>query len=311
MEEQNEKQTLGPIKKATIIEKDPEQVKKMSKTTMIWSLSVGGSILGLLLGFSIYGGILLANRGSSGTGMTISDKAGLYDENGRRLLDEEGCPLGEFSLTLSEQKLAISGVTGIAEQTKAISFPEFAVDEEGNVHRLKVISHAENPFLETSHNVKDLYFPSPIELIEENALTNLGSVESISLSSEATSFALEAYSISNNENLAEIAFPSNLTVLPENAITNNQSLTKLDFSATRLNRIEKGALANNESLSSVFLPSTITTIQSKVFENTALSRIDYAGTMDEWHAVNRGSEWLSGVTSLTVYCSDGPVEYYF
>lgn len=68
------------------------------------------------------------------------------------------------------------------------------------------------------------------------------------------------------------------------------------------------AFANCVNLESVSLPSTVQEIGFNCFFNTPkLTSISYNGTLDQWKAVKRGSNWLMKSGTKTIQCLNGKV----
>ena len=76
---------------------------------------------------------------------------------------------------------------------------------------------------------------------------------------------------------------------------------------TNLETIRNGAFYSCTSLSSVTIPNSVTTIGESTFYNcTSLSNINFNGTIAQWKAITKGTEWHVGVPSTTkVTCTDG------
>lgn len=65
------------------------------------------------------------------------------------------------------------------------------------------------------------------------------------------------------------------------------------------------------NLTSITIPKSVTTLGDSAFNGcTALKNINYAGTMDEWRAVSKGSGWNTnlGNGTYTVHCSNGDIQ---
>lgn len=69
------------------------------------------------------------------------------------------------------------------------------------------------------------------------------------------------------------------------------------------------AFANCTSLSSVMLPASLMTLGDGVFDGcTALTVINFAGTMQEWTAIaERCPNWAMSASIETIVCSDGEI----
>ncbi|MBP5464880.1 MAG: leucine-rich repeat domain-containing protein, partial [Treponema sp.] len=63
-----------------------------------------------------------------------------------------------------------------------------------------------------------------------------------------------------------------------------------------------------ESIVSVSIPVSITKIGTMAFEGcTSLKKICFAGTKDQWTAVEKGEDWNESVPARSVTCTDGEV----
>ena len=62
------------------------------------------------------------------------------------------------------------------------------------------------------------------------------------------------------------------------------------------------------SLTSIEIPASVTSIGLEAFRNcTNLATIHFAGTMEEWNAITKVTNWNAGVPATEVICSDGTV----
>jgi hypothetical protein len=75
---------------------------------------------------------------------------------------------------------------------------------------------------------------------------------------------------------------------------------------TRL--IANYAFAYCSSLTSITIPNSVTIIRDYAFWGcSSLISIEFQGTMDQWNAINKGSDWNGEVPATYVQCSDGQV----
>jgi len=75
-----------------------------------------------------------------------------------------------------------------------------------------------------------------------------------------------------------------------------------------VDRILSGGFANMRLLEKVTLPDTLTRIESKAFLNCeALKDIFFAGTMEQWKAIQKSANWNEGTGEYTVHCADGDI----
>lgn len=75
-----------------------------------------------------------------------------------------------------------------------------------------------------------------------------------------------------------------------------------------LQRLRYRTLAGCEKVTRVTLHGELIHIANDVFSGcTALTEIDYSGTMASWSAIEKAVNWDRGLTSYTIRCSDGVI----
>ena len=66
------------------------------------------------------------------------------------------------------------------------------------------------------------------------------------------------------------------------------------------------------SLKSILLPASVTKIGKRAFEECeSLKEFVFAGTMQQWEAVEKGKDWDYGAGFDSVVCSDGKISLLF
>lgn len=75
--------------------------------------------------------------------------------------------------------------------------------------------------------------------------------------------------------------------------------------------IADNAFLGCAELERINIPASVKTIGNFAFRDcTRLADIDYAGTKDEWNAIDFGKEWnVYNAVPLTVHCTDGTIVY--
>lgn len=107
--------------------------------------------------------------------------------------------------------------------------------------------------------------------------------------------------------LREIQLSDNLTAIGKQAFRDCDYLTTLTL-PSKLKTIGGGAFAGCDNLRSVTIPCSVTLIDKSAFSYCkSLSRIYFLGTMQQWNAIEKGSDWDEETGKYTVYCSDGSV----
>ena len=104
----------------------------------------------------------------------------------------------------------------------------------------------------------------------------------------------------------ELKYFTNLETIRNRAFYNCTSLSSVTI-PNSVTTIGDGAFHSCTSLSSVTIPNSVTTICNRAFYNcTSLSNINFNGTIAQWKAITKGTEWNISVPSTTkVTCTDG------
>ena len=56
------------------------------------------------------------------------------------------------------------------------------------------------------------------------------------------------------------------------------------------------------------MTTSVEVIEREAFRHCSnLKFICYSGTMAEWNAIEKGTDWDAGTGNYTVYCSDGTI----
>ena len=85
------------------------------------------------------------------------------------------------------------------------------------------------------------------------------------------------------------------------------SLTSITI-PDRVTSIGYSAFSGCSSLTSVVIGNSVTSIGNYAFEDcSSLTSIKYEGTVSQWNAISKGSDWNSNVPATEVICSDGTV----
>ena len=81
------------------------------------------------------------------------------------------------------------------------------------------------------------------------------------------------------------------------------------YNGKLVTRIYPEAFNGYSGITSFTIPDTITLIGARAFYNcTALESITFLGTIAQWEAITKQSQWCTGCRLLTViHCSDGDV----
>ena len=113
----------------------------------------------------------------------------------------------------------------------------------------------------------------------------------------------------NCTSLVSIVLPSTINSIGYMAFYGCTSLTSIAIpeGMTKLN-VSGYPFTGCTSLTSVTLPSSLTSIIFEAFKGcTSLTDIRFNGTIAQWNAIQKGSDWNKDVPATVVHCSDGDV----
>ena len=112
----------------------------------------------------------------------------------------------------------------------------------------------------------------------------------------------------NDKTATNVTIPDGVTKIGEGAFLYCTSLESVVIPDS-VTQIGVGAFSACTSLSSVVIPNSVTKIGDEAFmECTSLSSVDFGGTVAQWKAVRKGSDWHNGVPATSVKCVDGEAE---
>ena len=114
--------------------------------------------------------------------------------------------------------------------------------------------------------------------------------------------------------LTDINLPDTLTSIGNGIFRDCTSLTGIDL-PDALTNIGESAFNGCLSLTGIDLPRSIMSIKRDAFDDCSFSNINYAGTIEEWNAIdktnmiNKGSgasyTWYGKSAIQTITCTDG------
>ena len=111
----------------------------------------------------------------------------------------------------------------------------------------------------------------------------------------------------NCNSLTEIVVPDSVTSIGYYAFSNCSSLTEIII-PDGVKRIGYYAFSNCSSLTEIIIPESVTSIGNRAFYYCSnLTEIIFEGTVEEWHAVEKGYDWNSNVPATEIVCNDGTV----
>ncbi len=107
--------------------------------------------------------------------------------------------------------------------------------------------------------------------------------------------------------LTSITIPNSVTSIGRFAFGNCSGLTSITI-PNSVTSIDNYAFFECTGLTSVTIPGSVTSIGEDAFYNcTSLTTINFNGTMEQWNAVSKGTNWKTNVPATQVVCTDGEI----
>ena len=161
-------------------------------------------------------------------------------------------------------------------------------------------------------NLSSVTLPNTLTTIGKSSFYGCTSLTSITIPSSVTSVGVGAGSsndgLFSNSGLTSITIPNSVTSMGARAFYNCTSLTSVIMSNSNVTSLETYVFGSCANLVSLSLPATLTSIKSDAFRNTnSLTAIDFAGTMAQWNAITKQSNWNRGWSVTVIHCSDGDI----
>lgn len=117
---------------------------------------------------------------------------------------------------------------------------------------------------------------------------------------------LEEYAFEDCQALTDVHMPESLDSIGDFAFQNCSKLSEIDLTDTALTKIGKNAFKGCLSLAAIEIPSSLTTVDSDAFkDDTALKRVNYHGSIDQWANINF---WNPNYTTIVTSTSN-PLSY--
>lgn len=104
-----------------------------------------------------------------------------------------------------------------------------------------------------------------------------------------------------------LTIPSSVTTIDNYAFSGCMDLPSVTIPNT-VTSIGTSSFANCSSLTALTIGNSVTSIGDYAFSNcSGLTSISYTGTMSQYNAITKGTNWHKNVPATVVHCTDGDV----
>ena len=131
-----------------------------------------------------------------------------------------------------------------------------------------------------------------VTIIDSSAFALCNGLTSITVAAENTAYySIDNCLIERESNTLIIGCNNNSSIIPDDVTT-----------------IGGSAFNTCYRLTSIELPDSVSVIGGYAFSNCSrLTRITFKGTIEQWNAIEFGSQWNSFTGDYTIYCTDGTI----
>ena len=160
-------------------------------------------------------------------------------------------------------------------------------------------------FLECS-GLTSVTIPDGVTSIGEGAFSDCDGLTSVTIPDGVTSIG--EYAFSRCSGLTSITIPDSVGSIGAWAFSGCSGLTSITIPVS-VTSIGGGAFSGCRGLTSVTIPDSVTSIGWSAFSKcSGLITITYHGTMSQWRAIEKASDWDKGTPDSKVYCTDGVLD---
>ena len=112
----------------------------------------------------------------------------------------------------------------------------------------------------------------------------------------------------NCSGLTRITIPDSVTSIGDHAFYNCDGLTSITIPDS-VTSIGERAFSYCDGLTSITIPDSVTSIGRYAFRGcSGLTSIKFNGTMAQWKAISKGSNWSYNTGDFTIICTDGTLD---
>ncbi|MBQ8920589.1 MAG: leucine-rich repeat protein [Oscillospiraceae bacterium] len=169
------------------------------------------------------------------------------------------------------------------------------------------VTSIEYAVFESCESLTSVTIPESVTDIGWYAFKYCNSLTSITIPDSVTSIGWDAFYYCTG--LTSIEIPNSVASIGNGVFEGCENLTFVTI-PNSVTSIGDGAFEYCTSLKSIIIPNSVTSIGDYAFYDCSnLNDIQYNGTIAQWIAVKKGSNWLkyASTSTSTVHCTDGDI----
>ena len=151
-------------------------------------------------------------------------------------------------------------------------------------------------------DLTNITIPDSVTSIRDYAFEGSG-LTSVVIPQGVTS--LSYYAFCACLNLVSVVLPDSITRIEHSAFRECNSLKSVNI-PNGVTAIE-GQAFENTNLEGITIPSSVTFISFFIFRGASFSTVNFNGTIEQWHNIEKNPAWAGESAITTVICSDGDV----
>lgn len=207
-----------------------------------------------------------------------------------------------FAITFSNR--AAVGYTGANEEKLVIPATFIGDGKNGTTNgvKYKVASIKDSAFEQCSGLVS-VVIPEGVTSVGNYAFNDCGNLTSVVIAKSVTNIG--RYAFYRCADLTSIVIPEGVVSIGDNAFDHCTSLINVTIPG---GVISIGAIFPNcSNLTNVDIPKSVASIAVAFWNCTSLTNINFDGTMAQWNAITKASNWDLNTGEYTVHCTDGDI----
>ena len=152
--------------------------------------------------------------------------------------------------------------------------------------------------------LQSITFESGVKMV--SGFKDCTNLQSVTLCEGVETIVASAFE--NCTNLTEIKIPDSVTVIGKRAFMSCSKLKTVTFGEnSQLTTLGESAFRVCSELESIAIPKGITMLDASFAFCTKLAEIRFYGTVEQWNAMSRTTNWMYKVPATQVICKDGNV----